>query len=119
MYVIHHNPNCSTSRRTLERLEATGERVEVIRYLEDGWTRAQLLGLFAAAGVTPREALRAREPQAGDLADADDEAILAAMVAHPVLVERPIVCGPYGVRLCRPGERVAEILPPSGHPAAP
>ena len=119
MYVIYHNPQCSTSRKVLERLEATGEHVEVIRYLETGWTRGQLLGLFAAAGVTPREALRSREPQAAALDGADDEAVLAAMVADPVLVERPIACGPYGVRLCRPGERVAEILPPSGHPAAP
>lgn len=119
MYVIYHNPGCSTSRKVLERLEATGERVEVVRYLDDGWTRGQLVGLFAAAGVTPAEALRQREPAAQALQGADDEAILAAMVAQPVLVERPIVAGPYGVRLCRPGERVAEILPPSGHPVAP
>jgi len=117
MYVIYHNPGCSTSRRVLERLEATGEPVEAVPYLEAGWTRGQLLGLFAAASVTPREALRDREPQAAALAGADDEAILAAMVAHPVLVERPIACGPRGVRLCRPGERVEEILPPA--PAAP
>lgn len=119
MFVIYHNPKCSTSRSALERLEATAEPVEVVRYLETGWTRGQLLGLFAAAGITPHDAIRQREPQAADLAEADDETVLAAMVAHPVLVERPIVCGPRGVRLCRPIERLDEILPLAAPPAAP
>lgn len=119
MFVIYHNPGCGTSRKVLERLEATGEPVEVVEYLREGWTRGQLVGLFAAAHVTPREALRQREPQAAELEQADDEAILAAMVAQPVLVERPIVCGPRGVRLCRPAGRVEEILPSQGSPAAP
>jgi len=119
VFVIYHNPRCSTSRKALERLEATGERVEVIRYLEDGWTRGQLLGLFAAAGITPAEALRKREDGAAALQGADDETILAAMVTDPALVERPIVCGPRGVRLCRPFERIEDILPAPGAPATP
>ncbi|MCC7322151.1 MAG: arsenate reductase family protein [Rubellimicrobium sp.] len=113
MFVIHHNPACGTSRRVLGDLQATGAPVEVIRYLETGWTRAQLLGLFAAAGLTPHEALRRNDPLVAELglADAGDEAVLAAMVAHPGLVERPFVCTPLGVRLCRPAERLQEILP--------
>lgn len=117
MFVIYHNPRCSTSRKALEWLEGTGERVEVVRYLEDGWTRGQLLGLFAAAGISPQEALRKREDGATALQDADEETVLAAMVANPVLVERPIVCGPRGVRLCRPFERIEELLPSPGAPA--
>lgn len=119
MFVIYHNPRCSTSRKALEWLEATGQRVEVIPYLDDGWTRGQLLGLFAAAGITPQEALRKREDGAAVLQDADDEAVLAAMVANPALVERPFVCGARGVRLCRPFERIEEILPAPGAPATP
>ena len=84
----------------------------VIDYVATGWTRAQLLGLFAAADVTPAQALRAKGTDAAELGliGADDETILAAMIENPVLVERPIVCGPGGVRLCRPAELVAETL---------
>lgn len=114
MIVIHHNPACGTSRKVLAAIEAAGEAPVVIDYLKTGWTRGQLLGLFAAAGLGPREALREKNwPQAqlGPLTDAlSDEDIVAAMVAHPVLVERPIVCSPKGVALCRPAEKVAELL---------
>ena len=84
----------------------------VIDYVATGWTRAQLLGLFAAADVTPAQALRAKGTDAAErgLIGADDETILTAMVESQVLVERPIVCGPGGVRLCRPAELVAETL---------
>lgn len=110
MIVIHHNPKCGTSRNVLAAIRASGTEPVVIDYLSAGWTRAQLLGLFAAAGLTPREALRANAPEAEELTGADDEALVAAMVRHPVLVNRPFVCAPRGVRLCRPSERVLELL---------
>lgn len=114
--VIYHNEACSTSRRVLALLRAAGAEVEVVDYLAEGWTRGQVLGLFAAAGVTVREALRVSEAVTEVLGLTDptlpDEALLAAMVAHPILVQRPIVCSVRGVRLCRPLERVLELLPP-------
>jgi len=110
MIVVHHNPACGTSRRVLELVRAAGHEPVVIPYLETGWTRGQLLGLFAAADLTPRAALRASVEEAKGLEGADDEALLAAMVAHPVLVNRPIVCSPRGVRLCRPAEEVLALL---------
>ena len=112
--VIHHNPGCGTSRNVLAIIEAAGYAPTVIEYLATGWTRAQLLGLFAAAGLTPRAALRTTKSPAAELGLLDpsvgDEAILAAMVQHPVLVNRPIVCTSRGVRLCRPSELVLDLL---------
>lgn len=112
--VIHHNPACGTSRTALALVEASGCRPVVIEYLKEGWTRPQLLGLFAAAGLTPRAALREKGSPAAELGLLDpgipDQAILEAMVAHPVLVNRPIVCTPRGVRLCRPAETVLDLL---------
>ncbi|KGJ05844.1 arsenate reductase [Paracoccus halophilus] len=112
MIVIHHKPTCSTSRKVLQMIRDAGHEPCVIDYARAGWSRAQLLGLFAAAGLTPRQALRVKGTDARErgLEAADDEAILAAMVENPLLVERPIVCGPGGVRLCRPVELVAETL---------
>lgn len=112
--VIHHNPDCGTSRNVLALIEAAGYRPAVIEYLEEGWTRPQLLALFAAAGLTPRTALRTRRSPAEELGLLDesvpDEALLDAMIEHPVLVERPIVCTHKGVRLCRPSETVLDLL---------
>lgn len=112
--VIHHNPDCGTSRNTLEMIRASGEEPVVIEYLETGWTRPQLLALFAGAGLTPREAMRVGKSPAEALGLTDpavsDEAILAAMLEHPVLVNRPIVVTKKGIRLCRPSEAVLEIL---------
>ncbi|NUH64369.1 arsenate reductase (glutaredoxin) [Sulfitobacter sp. S0837] len=112
--VIHHNPHCGTSRNVLAIIEASGETPVVIDYLKTGWTRPQLLGLFAAAGLTPRSALRTTKSPAEELGlldpSVDDETLLAAMLEHPVLVNRPIVCAPKGVRLCRPSETVLELL---------
>lgn len=112
--VVHHNPDCGTSRNVLAILAAAGETPVVIDYLRTGWTRPQLLGLFAAADLSLRGALRTtKSPAAGlGLLDAGvgDEAILEAMLAHPVLVNRPIVCTPRGVRLCRPSETVLLLL---------
>lgn len=113
--VIHHNPDCGTSRNTLEMIRQSGEEPVVIEYLKTGWTRPQLLALFAAADLTPREALRETKSPAEELGllkdEVDDKAILAAMLEHPVLVNRPIVCSPKGVKLCRPSELVLELLP--------
>ncbi|MDP3737441.1 MAG: arsenate reductase (glutaredoxin) [Hyphomonadaceae bacterium] len=112
--VIHHNPECGTSRNVLEIIRAAGYAPTVIPYLDTGWTRPQLLALFAAAGLTPRTALRETKSPAAELGLLDpaveDEAILAAMLVHPVLVNRPIVASPKGVRLCRPSEMVFDLL---------
>ena len=112
--VVHHNPGCGTSRNVLAIVAASGETPVVIEYLRTGWTRPQLLSLFAAAGLTPRAALRTTTSPAEDLGlldpSVDDEALLDAMLAHPVLVNRPIVCSPRGVRLCRPSEAVLDLL---------
>lgn len=112
--VIHHNPGCGTSRNVLAIIEAAGYRPTVIEYLATGWTRPQLLGLFAAAGLTPRTALRETKSPAKELGllapDIDDETLLTAMTEHPSLVNRPIVCTSKGVRLCRPSETVLDLL---------
>ena len=112
--VIHHNPDCGTSRNVLAIIRAAGYTPEVIDYLTEGWTRPQLLALFAAAGISPHQALRvARSPaEAMGLTapGVTDQELLAAMVAHPILVNRPLVCTPKGVRLCRPSETVLDLL---------
>jgi len=112
--VVHHNPACGTSRNTLEHIRASGEEPVVIEYLKEGWTRPQLLALFAAADISPRDALRVSKSPAEEMGltdpDVDDETILAAMLEHPVLVNRPIVASPRGVRLCRPSELVLDLL---------
>lgn len=120
MIVIHHNPNCGTSRNVLAMIEASGAEHTVIAYLETGWTRPQLLGLFAAADLTPREALRVSKSPAEALGLTDpavsDDVLLDAMVEHPILVNRPIVCSPRGVKLCRPSEAVFALLPEGSLP---
>jgi len=112
--VIHHNPDCGTSRNVLAIIKASGEMPVMIEYLKTGWTRPQLLALFAAAGLTPRTALRTTKSPAEELGlldtSVDDETLIAAMLEHPVLVNRPIVCAPKGVRLCRPSENVLDLL---------
>ena len=112
--VIHHNPDCGTSRNVLAIIEAAGYQPHVIEYLKTGWTEAQLLGLFATADLTPRSALRETKSPAKELGlldeAVDDNALLSAMIEHPVLVNRPIVCSPKGVRLCRPSETVLDLL---------
>jgi arsenate reductase (glutaredoxin) len=112
--VIYHNPDCGTSRNVLAIIEAAGYTPTVIEYLKTGWTKSQLLGLFAAAGLTPRTALRETKSPAAELGLLKDgvpsEVILDAMIKHPILVNRPIVCTPKGVRLCRPSETVLDFL---------
>jgi arsenate reductase len=112
--VVYHNPECGTSRNVLAIIEAAGYTPTVIEYLKTGWTKPQLLGLFAAAGLTPRTALRETKSPAAELGLLKDgmssEVILNAMIVHPILVNRPIVCTPKGVRLCRPSETVFDLL---------
>ncbi|HEY0012779.1 MAG TPA: arsenate reductase (glutaredoxin) [Allosphingosinicella sp.] len=111
---IFHNPRCGTSRKTLEILEAEGADVTVRDYLRDPPTTDELRRLYARAGIAPREGLRAKETLAKELDLVDgavsDEAILDAMAANPILIERPLVETEKGVRLCRPQDRVREIL---------
>jgi arsenate reductase len=113
--VIHHNPDCGTSRNVLQIIRDAGYSPTIIEYLQTGWTRPQLLALFAAAGLTPRTALRTSKSPASKLGLLDesvsDDALLDAMVEHPVLVNRPIVACPQGIRLCRPSEAVLDLLP--------
>lgn len=111
---IYHNPMCGTSRKTLEILRDGGFDVWIHEYLKNPPSRDDLKGLYARAGITPREGLRAKEPLAQELglnrADVTDDEVLDAMVAHPILINRPIVETEKGVRLCRPQDRVREIL---------
>ena len=112
--VVHHNPDCGTSRNVVAFIEAAGHQPVLVDYLKTGWTEPQLLGLFAAANLTPRTALRETNSPAQELGlleqGVSDETILAAMLEHPVLVNRPIVCTPNGVKLCRPSETVHALL---------
>jgi arsenate reductase (glutaredoxin) len=110
---IWHNPNCGTSRKTLAILEETaGVELTVIDYLENPPSAAKLAQLYRDAGITPREGLRLRGTDAAErgLPEASDAEVLAAMVAAPILIERPLVETERGVRLCRPQDRVREIL---------
>ena len=115
--VIHHNPACGTSRNVLQIVREAGHEPVIVEYLKTGWTRPQLQALFAAAGLTPRQALRATNSPAEELGLLDpsvsDDAILTAMLAHPVLVNRPFVVSPKGTCLCRPKELVLDLLPSS------
>jgi arsenate reductase len=112
---VYHNPACGTSRDTLAKIRAAGFEPTVVEYLKAGWTRPQLEGLFAAMGVRPRDALRKKGALAAELGllepRAKDDQILDAMVAHPILVERPIVVTPLGTKLTRPSEGVLGLLP--------
>lgn len=109
---IYHNARCGTSRTVLELLEAEGADVATVDYLQTPPDAAELRRLYGRAGLSPRDGLRAKEPLADqlDLAHVSDDALLEAMAANPVLIERPIVETEKGVRLCRPAERVREIL---------
>jgi len=111
---ILHNPTCGTSRKTLEILRDSDADVTVVEYLKSPPSRAELKRLYGRARITPREGLRARDPLAAELGLLDegvsDDAILDAMVQHPILIERPLVETEKGVRLCRPQDQVREIL---------
>ena len=111
---IYHNPRCGTSRNTLAMIRAAGTEPTVIEYLKTGWTKAQLKALAAATGSPLRDLLRAKEPLVAELKlagpDVTDDALLDAMVEHPILVNRPIVVTPKGTLLCRPSELVLDLL---------
>lgn len=111
---IYHNPRCGTSRNTLAMIRASGVEPTVVEYLKTGWTKVQLTDLAAATGAPLRDLLRAKEPLVAELKldgpDVTDDALLAAMVEHPILVNRPIVVTPKGTRLCRPSEVVLDLL---------
>jgi arsenate reductase len=113
--ILYHNPNCGTSRNTLAAIRAAGIEPQVVEYLKVGWTRPLLEQLLAAMKLRPRDILRVRGTQAEALGLTDpavsDAAILAAMVADPALVERPIVVTPKGAALCRPMDKVHALLP--------
>ena len=111
---IYHNPACGTSRNALELIRATGAEPEVVHYLETPPTRDELVSLMKRMGIGPRDLLREkgtpyRELGLGDTSLTDDQ-LIDAMMEHPILINRPIVVGPKGVRLCRPSEEVLSIL---------
>jgi arsenate reductase len=111
---IFHNPMCGTSRKTLDLLREAGCDVWIHEYLKNPPSRDELVRLYNLAGITPREGLRAKEPLAEELGltrpDVTEEEVLDAMVEHPILINRPLVETPNGVRLCRPQDKVREIL---------
>mgnify|MGYP002778597686 FL=1 len=111
---IHHNPACGTSRNVLAMVRAAGYAPTVVEYLKTGWTRDQLEALLAQMGARPRDVLREKGTPAAELGLLDpevgDDRLLDAMVAHPILVNRPIVVTPKGARLARPAEAVLDLL---------
>ena len=111
---IYHNPACGTSRNTLALIRATGIEPEIIPYLETPPDRATLVALIARMGIAPRALLRKKGTPFAELGLEDpalsDDALIDAMIAHPILIERPIVVAPGGVKLCRPSEAVLPLL---------
>ncbi|RFU49048.1 arsenate reductase (glutaredoxin) [Paraburkholderia sp. DHOC27] len=112
---IYHNPDCGTSRNTLAMIRNAGIEPEIIEYLKNAPDRATLKSLIARAGLTVRATLREKGTPYAELGLADtslsDDQLLAAMMEHPILINRPFVVTPLGVRLCRPSELVLDILP--------
>ena len=113
--VIYHNPECGTSRNTLAMIRNAGIEPHVIEYLKTPPSRALLEQLIERAGITPRALLREKGTPFADLGlgdeSLDDSALVDAMMAHPILINRPLVVSPLGVRLCRPSEAVLDLLP--------
>ena len=111
---IFHNPKCGTSRNVLAMVEAAGYAPTIVEYVKQGWSREQLLDLAARSGLTVRELMREKGTPADELGLLDenvtDDAILDAMVEHPILVNRPLVVTPKGVALARPSEKVFDLL---------
>jgi arsenate reductase len=112
---IYHNPDCGTSRNTLAMIRQSGEEPEVIEYLKTPPSREKLVELIAAMGIAPRELLREKGTPYAELGLGDpkwtDDELVDFMLAHPILINRPIVVTPKGTRLCRPSEAVLDILP--------
>ncbi len=119
--VIYHNPACGTSRNTLAMIRNAGIEPHVVEYLKTPPARALLVALIGRAGMTPRELLREKGTPYAKLGLGDtslsDDALVDAMMAHPILINRPLVVSPIGVKLCRPSEAVLDLLP-SGQLAA-
>ncbi|WP_043061720.1 arsenate reductase (glutaredoxin) [Brucella anthropi] len=111
---IFHNPKCGTSRNTLAMIRASGEEPVIIEYVQNPPTRKRLLGLLAAMNMTPRELLREKGTPYAELGLSDpkwtDDELIDFMMAHPILINRPIVETPRGTRLCRPSELVLPLL---------
>jgi arsenate reductase len=111
---IYHNPKCGTSRTTLAMIRESGAEPQIIEYLKTPPTKTKLKQLIKAMGISPRELLRAKEASYKELGLADDgltnEQLIDAMIAHPILINRPIVVTSKGARLCRPADVVQEIL---------
>ena len=112
---IYHNPKCGTSRNTLALIRNAGIAPQVIEYLKTPPSRNELVALIAATGAPVREAMRAKEAVYVELdlgnPSLSDDALIDAMLAHPVLINRPLVVTPLGTRLCRPSEAVLDLLP--------
>ena len=112
---IYHNPACGTSRNTLALIRNAGIEPQVIEYLKDPPDRETLAGLIAAMGVSVREVLREKGTPYAELHLDDpslrDDELIDAMLAHPILINRPIVVSPLGTRMCRPSEAVLDLLP--------
>ncbi|MDO6413441.1 arsenate reductase (glutaredoxin) [Sphingomonas sp. BIUV-7] len=113
--ILYHNPACATSRNTLALIRNAGIEPHIIEYLKTPPARALLVQLIARAGLTPRALLREKDTPFAALGLADEslpeEALIDAMLAHPILINRPLVVSPLGVRLCRPSEAVLDLLP--------
>ncbi|MGM8899007.1 MULTISPECIES: arsenate reductase (glutaredoxin) [Psychrobacter] len=112
--LIFHNPNCGTSRNTLAIIKASGEQPEVVEYLKTPPSRDELVALLSKMNISPRELLRSKETINDELGldkpELSDDQIIDAMIAHPILINRPIVVTDKGAALCRPSERVFELL---------
>lgn len=113
--VIYHNPACGTSRNTLAMIRNAGIEPDIVEYLKTPPSRDLLVQIIARAGLTPRQLLREKGTPFAELGLDDeslsDDALIDAMMAHPILINRPLVVTPFGVRLCRPSEAVLDILP--------
>lgn len=111
---IYHNPGCGTSRNTLAMIRASGEEPVIVEYIQNPPSRERLLGLLAAMNLTPRELLREKGTPYGELGLSDpkwtDDELIDFMMAHPILINRPIVETPRGTKLCRPSELVLPLL---------
>jgi len=111
---VYHNPACGTSRNTIAMIREAGYEPDVIEYLKVGWSKSLLEELMAKSGLTAAQLLRDRGTPAAELdllaPDVSQDAILEAMLEHPILVNRPIVVTPKGVKLCRPSEQVYDLL---------
>ena len=112
---IYHNPNCGTSRNALAMIRQSGEEPVIVEYLKTPLSRGRLVELIAAMKISVRALLREKGAPYAELGLADpkwsDEELLDFMIAHPILINRPIVATPKGVRLCRPSEKVLDLLP--------